>query len=721
MATRREFIAGAGLGALAGAMGAPPAGRASPGAIELYLHPQGDDANDGDVQRPLRTLVGARDRIRMLKQSTSTLGPVDVLLQSGEYLLTEGLRLDAQDGGDLKAEVTYRAAPGAEARLFGGIVLDPAAARPLSDDGLLARVPEQARSQVVVFDLSLGPVARRSEPPLVFEDSGGMFSLLHGEEKLPVSRWPRDGYATIAEVLDSGLTPPRGGVFRYRGDHPARWREAILNGELWLTGFWRVPFSVQSVKVAAIDTGARTITLAAPMNLGIGSKYTPMVNGTRRGDGREPFFAFNLPEEIGAPGDWCYLHTRQQLLLWPPDDWRLKPLRLTTLSEPIVRLVGARHIRLEGLTFEGGIAGAIHVEGGENISLAALRFKNIGGGAVDISGGRRHAVTACDFAHVGKFAIRMVCGERRTLTSGEGLIENNWIAHIGEEARISPGIWLGGVGGRLRNNLIHDGPNAGIVYQGNDHLIERNEIHHIGLDSGDLGGIYTNGDWAGLGNVVRHNFIHSAPTANGVYIDDGASGHVVDGNVFYHLASGPFIGGGHGNQVTGNLVVACRLGAHLDDRGISRHYGRAAPHLGRLLNQLDLTRPPWSERYKDALSLIVLDNAAPTGNVLAQNVIIASQKPFDISPSVTVGRKEDWVFAEDPGLKNIADFDLSPKSDLRMRSAFQAVARIPFDQIGLYVDRLRRNLPADLAASRRAVRKSRMMFNSQTDIDASNR
>ncbi|WP_297510620.1 right-handed parallel beta-helix repeat-containing protein [uncultured Caulobacter sp.] len=634
--------------------------------------------------------------------------------------MNEPFRLSAEDSGTPDAPITYQASPGAEVRLFGGVALDPRAARPVRDPDLIARLRPEARAHVVRFDLAKTGAALPPPLPAVFEDNGGLFSLIQDDRKLPLARWPREGYATIAEVLDSGISPPRGGTFRYRGDHPAAWKTAARSGALWLTGFWRVPFVAQSVKVAAVDEVNRVITLASPVSQGIGSKYTPLVNGTRRGDGKEPYYAFNLPEEISAPGDWCYDHARRALLLWPSETRGLEGLRVSLLDRPIVQLTDVARVTLNGFRIEGGSAGAVRIEGGEQVALLGLCLRNVGGIGVDVAGGRGHTIRACDFEHVGQSGIRVVAGDRKALTPGQVVVENNHIAFVGEEARISPAIVVGGVGQRIRNNLIHDAPNAGVVYQGNDHLIELNEIHHVGLDSGDLGGIYTNGDWAGLGNVVRHNLIHSSPGANGVYIDDGASGHTVEENIFFRLASGPFIGGGHANLVTGNLVVDCRLGVHLDDRGVSRGYGPSAPHLGRFLKQVDVSKPPWSTRYKPVLSVLERSGGPPTGDVIRDNIIIAAIKPFDIAKTVALDLSSNRVYATDPGLKNPAGFDFSPAADRRSSPDLAPIARLPLDRIGLYKDALRPSLPNDLDESRRAARKPRILFDSRTDIDASN-
>ncbi|MDC7693697.1 right-handed parallel beta-helix repeat-containing protein [Asticcacaulis sp. DXS10W] len=708
--TKALGIIGAGL-VLPGGVGAAT-------GLDLHVAPDGDDAADGSAARPLRTLTGARDRLRTLRRGGVS-APCCVSLHSGTYFINEPFQLTAEDSGTAQAPVTYRALPGAEVRLFGGVRLSAQSARRIDDINLLARVRPQVRGNLVAFDFAAAGVNLPPALPPVFEDNGGLFSVIHKGEKLPQSRWPKGGYTTIAEVLDSGIAPPRGGTFRYRGDHPATWAAAVKKGELWLTGFWRVPFSVQSVKVASLDTAARTITLAAPVSLGIGSKYTPLINGTRKGDGKEPYYAFNLPEEIEAPGEWCYDYAGRRLLIWLPEP--SASLEVTTLNTPMIHLSGVSHVRFSGFEIAGGRAGAMRIDGGWEIALEALRLRNIGGGAIDMVGGFGHSVRGCDLEHIGRFAVRVTCGDRKTLTPGDVVIENNHIRNFGEEARISPAIALNGVGNRVRNNLIHDGPNAGIVYQGNDLLIERNEIHHIGLDSGDLGGIYTNGDWAGLGNIVRHNFIHSSAGANGVYIDDGASGHRVEGNICFRLASGPFIGGGHGNQIIGNLVMACRLGLHLDDRGVSRNYGLHSSHLGRLFNQLNTAEPPWSSRYGEVLNTLKMSPQLPTGNVLEKNILINTQKPFDLARSVTIDTASNAVFDRDPGLTNPADFDLSPAVKTRAVAGLSPLAAIPFDRIGLYVDALRKALPPDLQQSRHALRQGRILFDSQTDIEASNR
>jgi hypothetical protein len=108
---------------------------------------------------------------------------------------------------------------------------------------------------------------------------------------------------------------------------------------------------------------------------------------------------------------------------------------------------------------------------------------------------------------------------------------------------------------RASHNLIHNHPHCPILFWGNDHLIEYNDIHHIALETGDVGAIYTGRDYSFRGNRIRYNYIHETGGVGmgsmGVYMDDCVSGTEVYGNVFYKVHWAMFIGGGC-DSITGN-------------------------------------------------------------------------------------------------------------------------------------------------------------------------
>lgn len=694
-------------------------------ALNLYVSPSGSDRNAGTAQRPLATLEEARTRVLRVLAEGKPHGDVTVWLGGGLYVRSESFVLGPMDSGSPGHPVTYRAMPGETPRIFGGARLSDRDFAPVIDHALLERMTPAARGHIVAAHLS-GEAAKSAAPPEIFHGNGGLFRLLRDDRILPLSRWPNAGYTTMASVVDSGIAPPRGGSFHYRdevAEHAVRWSEAAKAHGLWLTGFWRVPFEVESVRVASIDSAQKTITLAAPVPNGIGSKYGPTVNGNRTGDGKEQYYASNLLEEIDTPGEWSYDFASHTLYVWPPEG--AKPAEhewlIANLAAPVIQLKGASDVVLEGLTVEGSTQQGIEVRNGQRDLVASCTLRNIGGGGIDFEGGVENRIQSNDLMHLGNYGIHVVAGDRPSLTSGRSIADNNHVAYIGELDRITEGIYLDGVGNTATHNLIHDASYNGIRYQGNDQRMAYNEIHHVGLDAGDLGVFYTNGDWAAQGNRIEYNFGHHSPNAQGSYIDDGASGRTMVGNIFYKLSSGVFLGGGHNNVAEGNLIVDSRLGIHVDNRGVARHYDENAPHLTRFLHTIHPDSPPWSTRYPNMLQGILEDPTQPTGNRFENNALVGDEKPYQLNPPAKVDPTANPVIQGDPMFVDAArmDFRLRPGSPiLKALPGFQV---LPPESFGLYVDAYRKTLPSDEETGRNVDRDSAWRFDSNQDVKASDR
>jgi hypothetical protein len=189
------------------------------------------------------------------------------------------------------------------------------------------------------------------------------------------------------------------------------------------------------------------------------------------------------------------------------------------------------------------------------------------------------------------------------------------------------------------------------------------------------------------------------------------------------------IGGGRDNLVSGNLVVDCPIGLHLDSRGMTwKQWNSPADpswHLEAKAQRLKYTQPPWSERYPKLARIMQEDPQQPLGNVIRGNVFVDCTKQLcsldgnvkklldklDIAENLAVnsGGTSNVVMARDLkgfrdlagspaapvdlGFKNRAggDFSVSPGASwLKTELAFKP---IPAERIGLLVDEYRRQLP----------------------------
>ena len=191
-----------------------------------------------------------------------------------------------------------------------------------------------------------------------------------------------------------------------------------------------------------------------------------------------------------------------------------------------------------------------------------------------IEGGTGHGVVSCDIFDTGDGGVSLNGGDRQTLRPGGHFVENCHFARQGRWSKCYvPAVLMNGVGQRAAHNLIHDHPHCAILFNGNDHLIEFNEIHHIALETGDVGAIYTGRDYTYRGNRIRYNFIHDTGGVGmgsmGIYMDDCVSGTEIFGNVFYKVQRAAFLGGGRDHQVINNIFVDCNYAVELDGRGLN--------------------------------------------------------------------------------------------------------------------------------------------------------
>ncbi len=699
--------------------------------VSVYVARDGNDANAGTQSQPLATLEAAKQRVRQIRSEQGAV-KVTVTIGAGDYLLPESFKLGPSDSGLPGAEVVYAAAPGEAVRLIGGRAVPLSRFEPVVDPQILDRLDPSARGKVTSLDLKAEGFARTGPYPDRFKGSGGIIQVFFNGRRMPISRWPAEGYATIQEVVDSGIEPtPRGGVFRYRGDRPSRWTVAAQQGGVWLFGFWRVPWDASAVKVAHIDTQARTITHAAAIPLGIGSKYTPLVNGTRKGDGKEPWCAVNLIEEITQPGHWAVDFSSGRLYFWAPSDDTGVAAQVVIADHDaaVIDLSGATDVTLERLIVEGGLGDLVSIKNGSRITVAGCTLQDSSGVGIRVSDSVDCRVIGNDIHDIGAEGIVIAGGDRMTLRRGENQAVNNHVYRIGQISNNAYAVEIDGVGNRVAHNLIHDAPLGGIQFRGNDHLIELNEIHNIGLDGGDLGAIYTNGDWAARGNLIRNNLVHHASNANGVYIDDGHSGARVEGNIFYRIRSGPFIGGGHDNRVFGNLVIECQYGIHLDDRGVARGYTLDRDGvLTRMLRKVNWKQPPWSERYPQLVTMLSKPDLlpVPTGNDFAQNVLAACRQPWELR--LNPDYKASNAFDDNVELGDAAEvveaadkLDLTFVANQSVADTAPAVLKIDARAIGLKIDTWRHRLPDEQLVRRFESRPARQLFDSNDDIDASNK
>ena len=675
-------------GAAASGRPVPPgAGEPAPAKLQIWVDPAGDDGGPGDAARPLRSLERARDAIREARAKGSLPeGGAEVLVRGTVHPRGKTFELGREDSGAPGSPIIYRAAQGDEVRLLGGRPIGNF--KPVEDPAILSRLAAEARGKVLQADLKaqgISDFGRFTSRGFGRPVRPAHLELFFQGKRMTVARYPNEGYVKIVRPasLDAGGDGHGGELgrleagFIYDGDRPGKWKGT---GNIWVHGFWAWDWANSYEEVDSIDTAKRLILTKPPHG-----QY-----GFKKG---QRYYYLNILEELDAPGEYCVDAASGILYFWPPAPMGPGEALVSVLEGPMVEMRDTSHVILEGLVFEASRGCGIRMGGGEGNSVRRSTLRNLGNWAIEVNGGKMHTVEGCRIYQIADGGVSFQGGDRATLTpSGHQGIDNH-IHHLAEWSRCYyPAFLIGGVGTRIANNLIHDHPHCAILFGGNEHLIELNEIHHVCLDTGDVGAIYTGRDWTYRGNLIRHNFIHHTGGVGmgsmGVYLDDCVSGETVFGNVFYKVQRAAFIGGGRDNRVENNIFVDCSPAVSIDGRGLDKSpvwHNMVYDFMRKRLAEVRPQEPPYSERYPKLREMDAYyardEGVPPEGNVVVRNICVGTWTEIYWHAKPEMIRMADNLLDQDPGFVDAASLDFRLREDSpAWKMGFE---KIPFERIGL--------------------------------------
>ena len=521
-------------------------------ALELYVAPDGDDANPGTKDRPFATVTWARDAVREAKRTTKN--PVTVYVRGGTYYLDEPLVFTAKDSGGPGAPVRFVAYKKEKPVLSGAVKLE-LNWRPYRDGILQADVTAVRKGKLNFAQLFVN--GRRQH----------------------LARYPNFA-----------------GDYRYNGpgcsadalsrERVKRWKNPMggfvhgLSSHLWGSLHYRITGVDEdgSLKLQGGDQINR--------NSSLHKQYR---------------FVENIFEELDTPGEW-YLDNKSVLFLMPAKDVDIsKACVEAVVLKQLVEFRGSidepvRNIHLRGLTLTHTArtvlekyepllrgdwsivrAGAAFFEGVEDCSVEDCFFDAVDGNGVFISNyNRRIKVTGCKFTEAGDSAICLV-GDFSAVRSGSTwqnqipdppdktvgprtpnyptlcVIHDNLIRDTGIIGKQTAGVFLSMAAEIIvSHNTIYRIPRAGICINDGTwggHIIEYNDVFDTVRETGDHGPFNSWGrdrHWGTKSHltrnlcqldnfkttIIRHNrFLHSGSHSWGIDLDDGSSNYHLYNNL----------------------------------------------------------------------------------------------------------------------------------------------------------------------------------------------
>ena len=523
--------------------------------VKLYVSPSGNDTDRGTMDKPLQTLEGAQKAVRLAKIGHPG-KKITVYFQGGIYPLERAVRLTADDSGSEHAPVVYKAVEGELPVFTGGKALKhwtkPTGASELE------KLTSLIKDKIYVCDLAAAGIIDYGDPT----DAGQRPDLICNRQLQTLARWPNEGFVRAGKVKGETALPKtyiadhgtKEGVFEYLDACQDRWAE---EEDVRLGGYWYWDWKDEFQKVALWDREARIVRLGEPYH---GYGYRDSLR----------YFGLNLFCEIDQPGEW-YLNRSTGKLYWYPPDGVNPEKAEVSLScfrdSFMLELNDCAYVTFEGLTFHEGRGSAVRITDGTHNLLSDCRMERFGRDGIHINGGTHHGVTGCFLSTFGHGGFRISGGDRKTLTPCEHFVEHTVVENFSLFQRTyEPAIHLDGCGMRIAGNRFRNSSSSAMRLEGNDFIIEYNEVSRVVNESDDQGGIdvFYNPSYRGI--VIRYNRWSDIAGgtrhgAAGIRFDDMISGMQVYGNLFERCGAGHFGGvqihGGKENRIENNVFYEC--------------------------------------------------------------------------------------------------------------------------------------------------------------------
>jgi hypothetical protein len=344
------------------------------------------------------------------------------------------------------------------------------------------------------------------------------------------------------------------------------------------------------------------------------------------------------------------------------------------------------YFTIQGLSFEESRGSAILVNGGSHCLIKDCRLERFGKDGIHLIDGSANGITGCLLRTFGCGGIKVRGGDRKTLTPANHFVEQTVVEDFSLFKRTyQPAVHVDGCGIRISNNRFKNSSSSAMRLEGNDFLIEYNEVSQVVNESDDQGGvdIFYNPSYRGI--VIRYNHWSDISGGNrhgaaGVRLDDMISRVSIYGNLFERCGVLDFgaiqIHGGKDNLIENNLFYKCFAAVSFTSWGEKRWLETLDNPViqKKIYEDVDISSPLYLEKYPDLKDIrLNADRNTVTNNLMidckkmflrkSKGLIVANNDSIS-SNGLTAEAICDPLFLKKHGLKPIPYKKMGPKKNL---------------------------------------------------------
>lgn len=517
-------------------------------AIDIWISPNGSDANPGTSQLPKATLTAALLQARQLRQANdpSVTGGIHIILKGGTYRLSESVVLTQKDAGTAASPTFIEAAPGETPIISGGVPVTD-----WQDAGVVSGLPNIAQNRIWVANTPQIGGANLNFRQLYVNNA----KVNRASSKESINR------LLAADKTNQNIQIPT----------PRMSVKNAKNMELTIIQDWELA----NLRIKSIDSlGSKTKFTFQQPESGIEFKRPwPNLVASDGSSNNQFFFLSNAIELLNRPLEWYNDSTAGKLYYWPRAGQDKSTIQVIAPAlETLIKIEGTldstvSYIRFKGINFEHSTwmrpshAGQIPLQSG-NYILDAYSDASAPGGNVAWVGRQPAGVTVkgashinfdgCIFQHMAANGLDFVSGTHNdsvqgcvfTDIGGSGIQigyfgDKDFEAHRAYNPTDNREVCQFEV---IKNNYItnvttEDWGCIGVsVGYASDITISHNEIGNVNYSAISVGW-----GWTGTANCMKNNKI----TAN--YIHNFAN-NMQDVGAIYTLSTQP------NSEMTGNRI-----------------------------------------------------------------------------------------------------------------------------------------------------------------------
>jgi len=624
----------------------------------------GSDLSSGHSRKEaLNTLLEVKQRLRYLKATSQfEIGVPTTVFVSGTCSQTSALIFEQEDGGVSEFTRTiYTSYPGeAPGVITGGIPLLASSLSHVTDAGILAQIPSNARQNVLQVDLAALGITDTGSPAC-HPYMGGEASILPGN----LVKAGMELFMYGDPTINGDLSPLTLARYPNKDKLPEHWSSGSINGytistdaettthlPLWSQQLVQDPDSVYIHYLGGLEWDDHVNSLAEVTSSTITLSPCPShynQPGFDSLDNKGTYYAYNLLSELDSEGEYYINRTSNMLYVWPPSGpsspyWQISPwgkpvvnpvsslktielnrisqvssisdtvIGELSLNDDLIILDNTGYLTFDGLIFTTAREAAFISQNSTSIHIVNSIIENLGSMAINASAGSGFSIDSSVVRHAGNGAIFYYAGDRVTLTSAKHTVLNSTVSYSNRYLYCYvPMVALADCGNQILDSELFGGPHQGIFMSGNLHNVSGSILHDLVEAASDSGVIYTGRDWTYQGSVIANNVFHRINTADpgddvsAVYLDDCVSGYTITGNTFVNISRALLLGGGRDNVFENNTVsfVDGSWAVSFDDRGEGWANGMCKGELTNFLNRVPYnTSSIWMSRFPSLVNIL---------------------------------------------------------------------------------------------------------------------